>query len=531
MGAQVLRRLGVVSVITAIGLSMGATASAASEGRPARDVAVKVVAVDPSGTPLIANLAAEGIGNGASLGPWQGNQQDVILIPPGTYVIAADIYTIGAGDQPISQTMIAVVRDVSHDATVTFNTARGKLVSASVGVAGATAQSANATICGNLAPLSGAPYFYPVMYSSGDTLPVYAVPNASKYLQFNYAADFAAGGTQYYVDGQTPRGIPASPHYAFRASQFASLTLQARTGTIANEGEDYWEIDPASSCGLYGFMSSRPVSLPPVQSQYVSAGPWAAQLFAEGCSGGGGLEMRGTYRARRGYLDVFGVAATGPADYLPQIDTGSLFFQDSDLLADPNTGMEACPAEATATLSGPGMRKRPFRLGPSFGITTLHRTGWYDLDVIATPAPVMAGGTAPSLSTRVTLSWHFDVPSLDLELLPDQSMPVSLTTFVPAGLDLANDAAPGGATTVRIELTRRSQTASASLQYKLRSVSVQASDDNGTSWQQLRVTQHGGYWLVTVPDPASGYVSLRSIVTDVRGDSTVETIYRAYGIS
>ena len=33
-----------------------------------------------------------------------------------------------------------------------------------------------------------------------------------------------------------------------------------------------------------------------------------------------------------------------------------------------------------------------------------------------------------------------------------------------------------------------------------------------------------------VPAPAAGYVALRSTVTDVRGDSTVQTIYRAYQI-
>jgi hypothetical protein len=34
-----------------------------------------------------------------------------------------------------------------------------------------------------------------------------------------------------------------------------------------------------------------------------------------------------------------------------------------------------------------------------------------------------------------------------------------------------------------------------------------------------------------VHDPASGYVALRSVVTDTRGDSTTETIYRAYAIA
>jgi hypothetical protein len=43
--------------------------------------------------------------------------------------------------------------------------------------------------------------------------------------------------------------------------------------------------------------------------------------------------------------------------------------------------------------------------------------------------------------------------------------------------------------------------------------------------------QLGRYWLATVPDPASGYVALRSTVIDSHGNKSVETIYRAYAIS
>jgi hypothetical protein len=38
------------------------------------------------------------------------------------------------------------------------------------------------------------------------------------------------------------------------------------------------------------------------------------------------------------------------------------------------------------------------------------------------------------------------------------------------------------------------------------------------------------HWLATVHDPSSGYVALRSAVTDTAGNSTVQTIYQAYAI-
>ena len=51
--------------------------------------------------------------------------------------------------------------------------------------------------------------------------------------------------------------------------------------------------------------------------------------------------------------------------------------------------------------------------------------------------------------------------------------------------------------------------------------------------RQIRASlaEHSGEWLAKVRDPASGFISLRSTVTDIKGDSTVETINRAYGVS
>jgi hypothetical protein len=42
----------------------------------------------------------------------------------------------------------------------------------------------------------------------------------------------------------------------------------------------------------------------------------------------------------------------------------------------------------------------------------------------------------------------------------------------------------------------------------------------------LALLDRGSYRLATVPDPASEYASLRSVVTDVHGDGSVQTIYR-----
>jgi hypothetical protein len=66
--------------------------------------------------------------------------------------------------------------------------------------------------------------------------------------------------------------------------------------------------------------------------------------------------------------------------------------------------------------------------------------------------------------------------------------------------------------------------------YALGEVRVLASFNGGQTWHRLAISRSGRNWLAVVRDPASGNVTLRSIVTDVKGDSRTETIYRAYAI-
>jgi hypothetical protein len=67
-------------------------------------------------------------------------------------------------------------------------------------------------------------------------------------------------------------------------------------------------------------------------------------------------------------------------------------------------------------------------------------------------------------------------------------------------------------------------------QVTAKSVKVWASADGGKTWKALAVTRSGTAWKVSVRNPASGAVALRSEVTDSAGDSAVETVYRAYAI-
>ena len=60
--------------------------------------------------------------------------------------------------------------------------------------------------------------------------------------------------------------------------------------------------------------------------------------------------------------------------------------------------------------------------------------------------------------------------------------------------------------------------------------SVQASFNDGKTWHAVNVVRHRGYWTIRVRNPKSGYVSIRSTTVNSAGDSSVQTIYRAYRI-
>lgn len=66
--------------------------------------------------------------------------------------------------------------------------------------------------------------------------------------------------------------------------------------------------------------------------------------------------------------------------------------------------------------------------------------------------------------------------------------------------------------------------------HRIKTVRLEVSRDGGLSWHLIRVITKAGNWLAEVHNPVSCFVSLRSVVTDVKGDSTVETVYRAYEV-
>jgi hypothetical protein len=261
----------------------------------------------------------------------------------------------------------------------------------------------------------------------------------------------------------------------------------------------------------------------------MQAGVWSAQVSV----GARTLYWDGRFSAGRTYSLQLGAAVYGP--WLAYID-GTLFpsvngssFADyaaDSLFGDPVAGQVTsdCKVSVTSTLSTASRVLRRLRQNgcAQSGLTRkLTKSGWYYLRV--------TGTQSAELSTRVSLDWRFYVKT-GPSRLESRALPVTLTELRPAGLSLANSAKPGADTTIEARILKAGYPDTKTPANVLKTIRIEASFDGGTTWQALRLTRHGGHWTVSVHDPASGFVALRSVVVNTKGDSTTETIYRAYAI-
>ena len=203
----------------------------------------------------------------------------------------------------------------------------------------------------------------------------------------------------------------------------------------------------------------------------------------------------------------------------------TIFFDPLGFFSDPvaRSNSQWCAGRITSILSRGGHVVKTARgdlCGGSLS-ASLPTSGWYQLAV--------TGTQASELSPKVSVNWRFYA-----KIQPAQSwavaFPVTLAEFRAGGLDLHNAAAPGAQTRIFARILKGAYPDSPTPRNVIRSVRIEASFDGGKTWHPLRLTHQGNDWIAEVRDPASGFVSLHSVVTNTAGDSTTQTIYDAYAI-
>lgn len=515
-----------LATLTAAYAAPADSAGRARAAAPAM-VRVKVVADDRAGH----SVAASGMVSGGSAFPVRNFLTGhPFALVPGTYLFSADIPTANP-DSTVSQTLVAR-RIVIHGTSqvVTLSARGGVRVRLSLDVPGAQPAQDDALLCSGTLTVG---------FAGQGADPLYVVPLRSPGPSLLYGAQWtgpAGAPATYDVMAKAKATAPRS--VGFHAAGLARLSYQLR-GDAVPDGYRTLMLVHTGSCDVFFFADlGQPSGFS--EQAYVTPGRWTTTLFGNGNSNDS-WDVYGRYRAGRKYERVLGGAVFAPTAKFPGLGSPSDGLGDMltlDFLggpfADPRADNSAeyyDVSHVVLTRRGRILRTFTTDLRHDFFQAKIPRRGWYDLSVdsrrgIGAPLPP---GT---LSTRATLAWHFYARPV-----PDPSgrlamLPVTVTKMMVRGLSLANQAPAGGQSVVRARIMWPVGYPGA-VPFRplaLRSVRFQASGDDGKTWHAVTGRRSGDVWLVTVTNPASGFVSLRSIVTDVRGDRTIETVYRAYAI-
>ena len=461
-----------------------------------------------------------------------------VKVSPGTYLIAAEVPTYSTGETLTSQTLVFRKIAIRKTSTIRLNGRDGKQLT--VGLTGAQAQDQDLAAGACLANSPGGSGQVEQAAWGGDGVAVYAVPVRSAYVRFSYLSILQSpAGASYYLVGSAGRGIPSRLSYHQSAANLAKMTMVLRGGVFGSSVMD-WGIGSGNSQTFCGGGQDAEVQQPQSWVNYLTPGTWTTQV--EAYSEGTNQELYRTagfyatrrYLAHRSYTDTFGGAVAGPGPDFPAI--GSADFDYGPSLFDPpvTRGGSTCCSRTAVTLriGRHVVKKQTFSSScqSCFG-ATIRQAGWYTLN--ATARRWFPGGNTPTslLSPRVAVSFRFHASPRPAGNGSWQNLPVTDTSYQPLGLDIDNGAPAGGTTHLVIHVKRPGNAGTATPVYRLKTVRVLVSFNDGKTWQRLAITRLHGAWRAAVHDPATGYVSLRSVVTDVHGDSTEQTVYRAYAVS
>ncbi|MEV4167548.1 S8 family serine peptidase [Nonomuraea dietziae] len=323
-------------------------------------------------------------------------------------------------------------------------------------------------------------------------------------------------------------GIPEDPTYNARQKDLAKVTATYRASGVAATGRPLagfrvsdW---PAQSLGwLVG-----EIKLPGTLTHYRTPG----LIWESGLEVGTSLVFDGGRLMQQGQTsEVWNTAVTGPTFLLPGGNRSGdkLTFSAVGSFADAGSGRTGSDSAAagTATLA---------RDGKVLAKADLPNCGIYEPQGCELRADLPAESALytltssmrrqvphSALSTGVQSVWTF--PSSNTA--KEQPLPLMAIRYAPGGLDDFNRAKPGTVTRLPLSVERNP----GSPQAEVKSLRLEMSADDGTTWHRIPVVRTGSGWTAAVPNPRTpGFVSLRAAATDTAGAALTQTITRAYAV-
>jgi hypothetical protein len=516
-------RLLVLSSVAALTLG-GATASiapaTAQATHPAALFKLTISEIDRDGTAVKADAFVEST---SAVSYLNGGQS--VKVPAGWYVVAAGVWRPADGS---TETLVADQVHVTGPTHVTLNAQGAIAVDESIGATGVTQGAQTASVCIGSGieenELAG------FLVESPGT--VYVKPMASKVLTTVYQTYWVGSSALYEVAGAFKGGIPAHPVYPGNPATMAAVKVQLRNFENATPLQAV--IETYDGCGT---TTLSPVPLPSSYTDYRTPGNWNTNLNFAVTSGGTvtrDLYTEADYKASHSYTELFGSAVAGPTGDYPETDESTIIYSPVDQFADPviKLGFD-CEGKATVSLTHSSVtvakQKLTFCGKSEVFRKSLKKTGWYTLTSVADRWNPHGALPARLLSSQVSLAWRFKFTPVTGHPIDAQAEPVTVTKFVPQGLNDLNAVRGGNPIPIRAYILRGGGEPVTTPRYRLRTPEFQASFDDGATWQTLPATWQGSYWLMSVTGPVDGaYVSLRSIQADAHGDSTTETVIRAF---
>lgn len=513
--------LAVLAAALALPALAVAGAAAASTARPAVLFHMTITEKDRDGVAIspVTHASVWGV-NGHEFSVVSGSAH----VPPGTYIVADRLWRPADGS---TQTLVAKKVHVTGPVNVLLDAQGAVAVTATTTAPGATQGPQVVELClrngTNIQSVSG--------YTVESPGTSYVKPLTASGLETVYQTYWLSGSAVYNLAGAFSGGIPASPVYHAVPASMAHVHVLLRT----NENVTPLAIMDLSynECGNM----TQPVALPGDYTDFRTPGHWTTNLNFGALPSPVQKDLftSANYLGGHSYTAQFGNAVYGPARTVPVIDGTHVTFGPAAMFADPvaRTGFD-CEGKAAVRLTRGATLIKASKLTfcGKVNVFDAHPgpAGFYNLTAAAVRANPSGSVPGTILSSSVTMAWHFRYAAVTGHPVNAQATPVTTTTFQPQGLDIANGEPAGATTTIRLTIARGGGEPVATPHYPLRPVHVLVSFNNGATWHPVAVTPHPGFWIVHVHNPASGYVSLRSVVSDTHGNSTTETIIRAYRV-
>jgi hypothetical protein len=509
-------------LISAAGALLLAPLVVAVQSLPANAATGKllVTTLGHTGVKRSSQVIAYNVGQNSQ---FQGNTGQAFSVPDGKYALIA-----GIDDNNTVETLAEAVVTVSGTGTtkVTMDGRKGRLVKVTLdGMR--VADNVFASVCAGPAGQANVEGFQP-----GGAL--YVVPSSSHL----FSSAYTALTTGLELPGFAS-GVPATPGAAFRTSQLAIVSSTVKSGEQNDALYTNYDLAAAPAPGSGNSCTADPgelasgIAAPYQVTERVSPGYWdlvTTDQASPGFVGGYALEQR-HFAARHVYTFTLYAAAWAPFGQVADLRPSAVMFAVPEFADPAGNGSAAADKETVAlSVNGHLLARRHLTSwgnGPQDFYVPSGTTGWYTLtddEYRYRPGLNLSG----VLSPHVTFGWHFHaVPSTvgsDFRLT-DGFWP----SLQPLGLSLRNSAAAGSTTSVLLRFARRTFDTTNIPPDSVTKVQAWFSAD-GKHWTSLPVKHTGIGWNVGVLNRAAGTISLRVLATGSHGDTSAETIYKAYAV-